>query len=93
MTAMKQPDCFGTLYVLQFSESMRGLLVGAPVMLLGLPAGTVTEVAFDVDPITKFRRSLVRELITDPTVESPVATHSRAMARVSADLATAIRAP
>lgn len=93
VTAMKQPDRFGTLYVLQFSESMRGLSVGAPVMLLGLPAGTVTEVEFDVDPITKFGRSLVRELITDPTVESAVATHSRAMARVCADLATAIRVP
>lgn len=93
VTAMKQPDRFGTLYVLQFSESMRGLLVGAPVMLLGLPAGTVTEVEFDVDPITKFGRSLVREPITDPKVESAVATHSCAMARVSADLATAIRTP
>ena len=36
---------------------------------------------------------LVREPITAPGVESSIAAHSRALARVSADIATAIRAP
>ncbi len=42
---------------------------------------------------TKVGHSLVREPITAPGVESTIAAHSRALARVSADIATAIRAP
>src|SRR6266498_302427 len=42
VTAMKQPDAIATRYVLHFSESLRGLSVGAPVTLLGLQAGEVT---------------------------------------------------
>ena len=36
--------------MLYFNESLRGLSVGAPVTLLGLPAGEVTEVGLDIDP-------------------------------------------
>src|SRR4029079_1601864 len=43
-TAMKQPDAISTHYVLHFTETLRGLSVGAPVTLLGLPAGEVTDV-------------------------------------------------
>ena len=46
-TAMKQPDSISTHYVLHFNESLRGLSVGAPVTLLGLPAGEVTDVGLD----------------------------------------------
>ena len=49
-TAMKQPDSISARYVLYFSESLRGLSVGAPVTLLGMPAGEVTDVGIDIDP-------------------------------------------
>jgi paraquat-inducible protein B len=38
--------------VLYFTESLRGLSVGAPVTLLGLPAGEVTKIGVDMDPKT-----------------------------------------
>lgn len=50
--AMKQPEAIGARYVLYFNESLRGLSVGAPVTLLGLPAGEVTEVGLDFDAKT-----------------------------------------
>ena len=52
-TAMKQPDPIAAYYVLYFTESLRGLSVGAPVTLLGLPAGEVTSVGLDFNPSTK----------------------------------------
>jgi paraquat-inducible protein B len=51
-TAMKQPEAVAAHYVLYFNESLRGLSVGAPVTLVGLPAGEVTSVGFDLDPVT-----------------------------------------
>src|SRR5262245_61908283 len=51
-TAMKQPETVSKRYVLHFSESLRGLSVGAPVTMLGLPGGTVTAVGLDFDPAT-----------------------------------------
>jgi len=51
-TAMKQPEAIAVHYVLHVSESLRGLSVGAPVTLLGLPAGEVTAVGLDMDPVT-----------------------------------------
>jgi len=40
-------------YVLYFNEPLRGLSVGAPVTLLGLPVGEVTNVGFEYDPATQ----------------------------------------
>jgi len=50
--AFKQPDTIAARYVLYFNESLRGLSVGAPVTLLGLPGGEVTDVGLDLDPKT-----------------------------------------
>ena len=58
-TAMKQPEAAAARYVLYFSESLRGLSVGAPVTLLGLPAGEVTDVGLDIDPATRTLRGRV----------------------------------
>jgi paraquat-inducible protein B len=64
-TAMKQPDAISQRYVLYFSESLRGLSAGAPVTLLGLAAGEVTDVGFDIDPTTGRLRGRV-ELVAYP---------------------------
>ena len=55
-TAMKQPDDLAKRYVLYFHESLRGLSAGAPVTLLGLPAGEVTDVGLDIDRATRTLR-------------------------------------
>ena len=51
-TAMKQPETVARHYVLYFNESLRGLSVGAPVTVLGLPGGEVTDVGIEVEPKT-----------------------------------------
>jgi paraquat-inducible protein B len=50
-------------YVLYFHESLRGLSVGAPVTMLGLPVGEVTGVSLDYVPETEGIRSSV-EIMT-----------------------------
>jgi paraquat-inducible protein B len=57
--AMKQPEVAAAHFVLYFNESLRGLSVGAPVTLLGLPAGEVTDVGLDIDPATRTLRGRV----------------------------------
>ncbi len=61
-TAMKQPDPVERRYVLHFNESVRGLSVGAPVTLFGLPVGEVTSIGLDFDAATLVFRP--RVLIT-----------------------------
>ena len=51
-TAMRQPDSIARLFVLYFNEPLRGLSVGAPVDLFGLPVGEVTYVGLTFDPAT-----------------------------------------
>jgi paraquat-inducible protein B len=63
--AFKQPDTIAAHYVLYFSESLRGLSVGAPVTLLGLPGGEVTDVGLDLDPKTMKVRGRV-EIVSYP---------------------------
>jgi paraquat-inducible protein B len=58
-TALKQPDAISARYVLYFTESLRGLSVGAPVTLLGLPAGEVTAIGLDLNSTTKSLRGRV----------------------------------
>jgi paraquat-inducible protein B len=63
--AMKRPEPLAARYVLYFTESLRGLSVGAPVTLLGLPAGEVTDVGLDIDPATSTLRGRV-QIVTYP---------------------------
>lgn len=64
-TAMKQPEAIARHYVLYFSESMRGLAKGAPVTILGLQTGEVTDVGFDLEPDTLKLRGRV-EVVAYP---------------------------
>jgi paraquat-inducible protein B len=48
--AMAKPETIATPYVLYFTETLRGLNVGAPVTYLGLPVGEVTAVGLSYDP-------------------------------------------
>jgi paraquat-inducible protein B len=68
-------------YVLYFNESLRGLSVGAPVNILGLPIGEVTEVSLEYDPSTKGFRPRV-QIVTYPyRVFLQLEKSSRAMAK------------
>jgi paraquat-inducible protein B len=50
--AMTIPDAIEQHFVLYFDESLRGLVVGAPVTLFGLPVGRVAEVGLSFDPVS-----------------------------------------
>jgi paraquat-inducible protein B len=52
-------------YVLYFNESLRGLSVGAPVTVLGLQGGEITDVGIDIEPKTMRLRGRV-ELVFFP---------------------------
>jgi paraquat-inducible protein B len=47
--AMKEPERIEQYFLLYFDESVRGLSVGAPVTLFGLPVGQVAEVGLSFD--------------------------------------------
>ncbi len=51
-TAMKQPEAYARRYVLYFNDSVRGLSVGAPVTLMGLTVGEVTDIGLSFDETT-----------------------------------------
>jgi paraquat-inducible protein B len=62
-TAMREPDAVARHYVLYFNESLRGLAPGAPVTLLGLPGGEVTDVGLDIEPSTSNLRGRVEVVV------------------------------
>ena len=64
-TAMRQPESDAARYVLYFSESLRGLTVGAPVTVLGLTVGEVVAVGLDIDPTVSKIRGRV-EIVSYP---------------------------
>ncbi|GMU72859.1 MAG: hypothetical protein AMXMBFR42_23150 [Burkholderiales bacterium] len=45
--AMKARDAITRQYAIRFHESLRGLVVGAPVSYLGVQVGEVTDIGFD----------------------------------------------
>jgi len=51
--AMKRPDTVVENYTLVFGESVRGLPIGAPVDLRGVPVGEVTRIDVELDPKNK----------------------------------------
>lgn len=51
--AIKSPDSTVENYRLLFSESVRGLTVGAPVDLRGITVGEVTKIKAEIDPASK----------------------------------------
>ncbi|MGH8801562.1 MAG: MlaD family protein [Casimicrobiaceae bacterium] len=51
--------------MLYFNESLRGLSVDAPVTILGLPIGEVTDLRLDIDPATGGVRGCV-EIVVFP---------------------------
>jgi paraquat-inducible protein B len=66
-------------YVLYFHESLRGLSVGAPVTMFGLPVGEVTAVGLDFAPETHGIRTRV-EIMTHPYLLLPHMGESAAAA-------------
>jgi len=49
MAATSKYEAVITPYVLYFNESVRGLSIGAPVTVTGLPVGEVTDISFEYD--------------------------------------------
>jgi paraquat-inducible protein B len=79
--ALKEPNPNAVRYVIVFDETLSGLSVGAPVTLLGLPAGEVKAVGLDVDPKTAHLRGRVEIVIFPEGLIGRLSTEQAALAR------------
>lgn len=100
--AMTNPETVVTPYVLYFTESMRGLNVGAPVMYLGLPVGVVTAVGFEYDPeknsvrprvdIEIYPRRFMSHVKKSPRLEEKIRNKSERLAFLQIAVSRGMRA-
>lgn len=63
VTALSPREVSADRYTLYFSDSLRGLSVGAPVNFLGLPVGEVTDIYLEFVPGTQTLRTRVETAI------------------------------
>jgi paraquat-inducible protein B len=82
VTAMKQPDANSARYVLYFNESLRGLSKGAPVTLLGLTAGEVVDIGFDLDPAGAKLRGRVEVLFYPHRLVAQLSSKETAVGKI-----------
>jgi paraquat-inducible protein B len=90
--AMKQPDLLERRFVLYFDESLRGLSVGAPVTLFGLPVGEVAEVGLSFDREALELRPRVLITFFPERLIAHVSAQEQRNAKTFAESSAAIRA-
>jgi len=83
--AMKQPDPIERRFALYFDESVRGLSVGAPVTLYGLPVGEVADVGLSIDPATQAIRPRVLITFYPERAFARLSAQEQATARAAAE--------
>jgi paraquat-inducible protein B len=92
--AMTLPDTIERRFVLYFNESLRGLSVGAPVTLFGLPVGHVAEVGLGFDPTTHDLRPRVLVTFNPERLAARVSENDRPSAKKAfVDAAEGTRMP
>ena len=79
--AMTLPITVERRFVLYFNESLRGLSVGAPVTLFGLPVGRVAEVGLGYDATTHDLRPRVLVTFNPERLTSRVSDKDRSSAK------------
>jgi paraquat-inducible protein B len=88
--AMTQPETSERQFVLHFDESLRGLVVGAPVTLFGLTVGRVSDVGVEYNPATLNLRPRVLITFYPGRLSSDMPGHEAD--HTIADMSTAERA-
>jgi paraquat-inducible protein B len=80
-TAMKTPEGVQRRFVLYFKESVRGVSVGAPVTLLGIQAGEVTDVGLQFDRKTLELRPRVEFVFYPERIIATLSPEDQALGR------------